>query len=90
MPAAAAAAAAAVEGGEGGVTRECTGAVVDSGSLQISEQDDRLYRHITLPNKMQVDTGLGTLFLLAALSYVAVPALRIERASDFRTVSRQY
>ncbi len=30
------------------------GKVVDNGPLQISEQDDRKYRHITLPNKMQV------------------------------------
>ncbi len=27
--------------------------VVESGPLQISEHDDRKYRHITLPNKMQ-------------------------------------
>lgn len=30
--------------------------VEESGPLQISEQDDRKYRHITLPNKMQVRT----------------------------------
>lgn len=29
-------------------------AVVVNDPLQISEQDDREYRHITLPNKMQV------------------------------------
>lgn len=91
MPAAAAAvAAAAVEGGEGGVTRESTGAVVDSGSVQISEQDDRLYRHITLPNKMQVDTGSGTLVLLiAALSCLVVPAGTSVRLSDSTTAVAQ-
>lgn len=31
-----------------------TGMVVESGPLQISEQDDREYRHLTLPNEMQV------------------------------------
>ena len=60
MPAAAATAT-AVDGGEGGVTRVDTRAVVDNGQLEISEQDDRLYRHITLPNKMQVDTGILSL-----------------------------
>lgn len=28
--------------------------VVKNGPVHISEQDDRLYRHITLPNHMQV------------------------------------
>lgn len=31
--------------------------VVVNDPLQISEQDDREYRHITLPNKMQVSGG---------------------------------
>lgn len=56
-----ASAATAVEGGERGATRVDTAAVVDNGSLQISEQDDRLYRHITLPNKMQVGYWLAAL-----------------------------
>ncbi|CBJ49276.1 conserved unknown protein [Ectocarpus siliculosus] len=30
------------------------GEVVNSGAVQISEQDDREYRHVTFPNKMQV------------------------------------
>lgn len=30
------------------------GEVENSGAVQISEQDDREYRHVTLPNKMQV------------------------------------
>lgn len=34
-----------------------TGMVVESGPLQISEQDDRKYRHLTLPNRMQVRPG---------------------------------
>eukprot|EP00752_Nemacystus_decipiens_P002074 g1985.t1 len=39
----------------GGEKREAsTRTVVEGGPLQISEQDDRKYRHVTLPNKMQV------------------------------------
>ncbi|CAM9319806.1 unnamed protein product, partial [Ectocarpus sp. 13 AM-2016] len=37
-------------GGENG----CVGEVVNSDAVQISEQDDREYRHVTFPNKMQV------------------------------------
>lgn len=32
-------------------------AVVDNGVVHVSEQDDRSYRHITLPNQMQVSTN---------------------------------
>lgn len=77
MPAAAAAT--AVEGRDEGATRVDTGAVVDNGPLTISEQDDRLYRHITLPNNMQVDILLA-LLILSYLS--ATPALHIGRAGQ--------
>ena len=34
--------------------------VKESGPVQISEQDERKYRHITLPNKMQASTNTHT------------------------------
>ena len=40
-----------------------TGEVKESGPLEISEQDDRKYRHITLPNKMQVRQNATRCFI---------------------------
>lgn len=38
-----------------------TGVVLESGHIEISEHDDRKYRHITLPNKMRVRSrAIGT------------------------------
>ncbi|CAM9547008.1 unnamed protein product, partial [Choristocarpus tenellus] len=37
--------------------------VLDNGLLQISEQDDRQYRHITLPNMMQARCSLIVLLI---------------------------
>lgn len=36
---------------------ETEGVVIINDPLQISEQDDREYRHITLPNDMQVSVS---------------------------------
>lgn len=55
----AAATAAAGEVAENAGGRERGALVVDNGPVQVSEQDDRAYRHITLPNQMQASLSLS-------------------------------
>lgn len=83
-------AAAAVAATEGEVPRVDTEAVQDNGSLKISEQDDRLYRHITLPNKMQVDIFLyWRCYPMIQHLLCPMSALNIARASAVRAVDGQ-
>lgn len=42
--------------------------VVDNGPVQVSEQDDRLYRHITLSNQMQASLTKQALVSTASAS----------------------